>query len=408
MTPDDGRAAAEQLVDFPERFAPLFGTEHAQDHASDSLKGLRVGPARTSLEPLALLVGQGDVSGRPKFVAAGPGPDDDVPAQAQALFADELAPSAAGSSVGVVGVSDESAFTQQGSPSAGVARPHTGRLGQEDHGQVGVFLLGVTPAGSALLDPQRFLPESWCEPTRAAKDRRDQAHLPEDVTFGTQPRIAAELVRNLAVLGQVELDGVVADSESGRAGPLLEEWEAWEQPSVLEGPVTTVVGMADPAGWVPASSGRGRQPTVPSRDDTHPGAEMAAGWPASAGKALRVRAGAIGPLVFEFAAVRVWGIRPRQPGPPSWLLLRRLREDDPEVKSSLSHAAAEIPRSTLALVACPRCRVEECFADCKSVLGMTQDETRSWVGWPPPLTLVGLVPLFVTLAWKRLPNKCRS
>jgi hypothetical protein len=40
MTPDDVRAAAEQLVDFHERFAPLFGKEQAQDHAYDYLKGL--------------------------------------------------------------------------------------------------------------------------------------------------------------------------------------------------------------------------------------------------------------------------------------------------------------------------------------------------------------------------------
>ena len=33
MTEDEVRAAAERLVDFHERFAPLFGKEQAQDHA---------------------------------------------------------------------------------------------------------------------------------------------------------------------------------------------------------------------------------------------------------------------------------------------------------------------------------------------------------------------------------------
>ena len=33
MTEDDVRAAAERLVQFHERFAPLFGREQAQDHA---------------------------------------------------------------------------------------------------------------------------------------------------------------------------------------------------------------------------------------------------------------------------------------------------------------------------------------------------------------------------------------
>src|SRR5260370_5500646 len=199
MTPDDVRAAAEQLVDFHERFAPLFGKEQAQDHAYDYLKGLMVCPERKSAEPIALLVGHGDVSGLQKFLGAGPWPYDDVMADAQALFADELAPSAAGSPVGVVGVVDESAFTKKGSHSAGVARQHNGRLGKEDNCQVGVFLVGVTPSGSALLDHQLFLPESWCATTREAKDRRDQAPIPEDVTFRTQPRIAPELIRNVAV-----------------------------------------------------------------------------------------------------------------------------------------------------------------------------------------------------------------
>jgi hypothetical protein len=61
-------------------------------------------PERKSVEPIALLVGHGDVSGLQKFVGAAPWAYDDVMTEAQALFADELAPSAAGSPVGTVGV----------------------------------------------------------------------------------------------------------------------------------------------------------------------------------------------------------------------------------------------------------------------------------------------------------------
>jgi hypothetical protein len=168
-------------------------------------------PERKSIEPIDPNVGHGDVSGLQKFVGAAPWASDDVMAEAQAQFADELAPSAAGSPVGVVGVIDESAFTKKGSHSAGVARQHHGRLGKEDNCQVGVFLIGVAPAGSARLDLRLFLPESWCAARREGKGRRDGAHIPEDVSFRTKPQIAAELVRNVAVLGQVELDWVVGD-----------------------------------------------------------------------------------------------------------------------------------------------------------------------------------------------------
>src|SRR5215813_8116051 len=172
MTLDDVGAAAEQLVEFQEHFAPLFGKEQAQIHAYDAIKGLMVCPERKSVEPIALHVGHGDVSGLQKFLGAAPWASDDVMAEAQALFADELAPSAAGSPVGVVGVIDESAFAKKGAHSAGVAHQHNGRLGKEDNCQVGVFLVGVTPAGSALLDHRLFLPESWCAVAREARDRR--------------------------------------------------------------------------------------------------------------------------------------------------------------------------------------------------------------------------------------------
>ena len=228
------------------------------------------------------------------------------------------------------------------------------------------------------------------------------------MTFRTKPRIAAELVRNVAVLGQAALDWVVGDSEYGRAGHLLDELELLEQKYVLEVPVTWVFWTADPAASVPAYSGRGRKPSAPRREAARTVVEIGNELPASAWTAIQVREGALGPLVFEFAAVRVWGIRHRKPGPPSWLLIRRSLGAEHELKYYVSNAGAETPLSTLALVACTRCRVEEFFEDCKSYLGMAHYETRSWTGWHHHMTLVGLAHLFVALARQRLQKKHRS
>jgi IstB-like ATP binding protein/DDE superfamily endonuclease len=175
------------------------------------------------------------------------------------------------------------------------------------------------------------------------------------------------LDRELAVLGQVELDWVVADEEYGRAGHFLDELEALEQRYVVEVPVTTAVWTADPASRVPASSGRGRPPTAPARDAVRTVAAVAAELPGSAWQALQVRQGAVGPLVFEFAAVRCWSMRHRKPGPPAWLLIRRSLEEVPELKYYISNAEAEAeaeaetPLGTLALVCCTRHRVELLF-----------------------------------------------
>ena len=87
MTPDDVRAAAEQLLALHRDFAPLFGKDEAQLHSHDYLKGLLVCPGRKSVEPIATMVGHGDVSGLQKFLNSGPWPYDDVQDEIQATFA---------------------------------------------------------------------------------------------------------------------------------------------------------------------------------------------------------------------------------------------------------------------------------------------------------------------------------
>lgn len=80
MTPDDVRATAEQPAQFHERFAPLFGKEQAQDHAFTYLKGLLSCPERKSIESIALCVGNRQISGLQKSIAAAPWPYDHVQA----------------------------------------------------------------------------------------------------------------------------------------------------------------------------------------------------------------------------------------------------------------------------------------------------------------------------------------
>jgi SRSO17 transposase len=408
MTEDEVRAAAERLVQFHERFAPLFGREQAQDHAYTYVKGLMVCPERKSIEPIALNVGDGQVSALQKFINIAPWDHGDVQAELQAVFADELVPTAAKSPIGVVGVVDESGFAKKGEHSAGVARQHNGRLGKEDNCQVGVFLVGVTPGGSALLDHQLYLPEAWCEPGKAAARRRQKVHIPESVIFGTKPEIAAGLIRQTVALGIVTLDWITADEEYGKNGGFLDEVEQLELRYVVEVPVNTTVWTEDPASCVPPYSGRGQPPVRPTREAVRSAAAVGAGLPAGCWSRLRVREGAKGPLAFEFAAVRAWAVRHRRPGPPIWLLIRRSLEPVPEIKYYVSNAEAGTPLGVLAGVACTRHEVEDYFEDAKSYLGMAQYETRSYVGWHHHMSLVAMAHLFITLTRRDLGKKRRS
>jgi SRSO17 transposase len=408
MTEDDVRAAAERLVRFHERFAPLFGKEQAQDHAFTYVKGLMVCPERKSIEPIALNVGDGQVSALQKFINIAPWDHGDIQAEIHAVAADELVPTAAGSPIGTVGVVDESGFTKKGAHSAGVDRQHNGRLGKEDNCQVGVFLVGVTPGGAALLDHGLYLPETWCEDTKACRDRRDKVHIPEAVPFETKPQIAARLIRQTAALGVVDLDWITADEEYGRNGEFLDELETLGHRYVVEVPVTTTVWTEDPAACVPPYGGRGRVPTRPSRASVRSVVAVASALPSARWQVVQVRPGAKGPLAFEFAAVRVWAVRHGEAGPPIWLLVRRSLEETPEIKYYVSNADATTALEVLAQVACTRHEVEAYFEDAKSYLGMTQYETRSWIGWHHHMSLVAMAHLFITLTRRDLKKKRRS
>ena len=408
MTEDEVRAAADRLVQFHERFAPLFGKDEAQEHAYTYVKGLMVCPERKSIEPIALNVGNGQVSALQKFINIAPWGYDDVQDEVQSVFAEELVPTAVGSPIGVVGVVDESGFAKKGQHSAGVARQHNGRLGKEDNCQVWVYLVGVTPGGAALLDHQLYLPETWCEATEACQQRRAKAHIPEAVGFQTKPQIAAGLIRQTVALDVAPLDWITADEEYGTNGEFLDAVERLELRYVVEVPVTTTVWTEDPAACVPPYRGRGRVPTRPSRESVRSVAALASGLEGAAWQILQVRAGSKGPLAFEFACVRVWAVRHGAPGPPVWLVVRRSLEPVPEVKYYVSNADASTPLGVLAGVACTRHEVEDYFEDCKSYLGMAQYETRSWVGWHHHMSLVAMAHLFLTLTQRDLGKKRRS
>ncbi|MBI1916871.1 MAG: transposase [Planctomycetes bacterium] len=72
MTPDEVRAAAEELPRLHPRFAPLFGYAQAQGHALTYLRGLRWHEGKKNAEAIALDVGDDHVRALQQFLAASP------------------------------------------------------------------------------------------------------------------------------------------------------------------------------------------------------------------------------------------------------------------------------------------------------------------------------------------------
>jgi SRSO17 transposase len=417
MTTSEVRAAAGELVHLHDRFAPLFGRKEARAQSLIYLRGLLLAPGRKSAEPMALTFGQPDDEGisqnqvlaLQRFLTKSPWQAQAVQREIQAVFAQELVPSTTAWSIGTVGVLDDSGFVKKGTHSAGVQRQYCGRVGKKENCQVGVFLVGVTPAGTALLDHQLYLPKTWAQDRK----RRRRAGVPKDVVFHSKPEIGVALLRRARQHGLVSLDWVTADEHYGQKGAFLDELEAMRQRYVVEVPANTTVWAVDPQTQVPPHEGRrGPTATLPPRDRVRQHVRsvraLAQDLPPGAWQVLQLRPGAKGPLAFAFARVRVWAVRHRKPGPACWLLLRRSLEADAEVKYYLVNAAEDEPLETMALVTGTRYRVEEYLEEGKSYLGMAQYEARAWSSWHHHMSLVALAHLFVTLTRLRLKKKLPS
>jgi SRSO17 transposase len=279
-------------------------------------------------------------------------------------------------------------------------------LGKKENCQVGVFLVGVTPAGTALLDHQLYLPKTWT----GDRGRRRQTRIPKRLRFQTKPQLARTLWQRVHTAAHVRFDWLTFDEFYGRDGTFLSHLEAAGQRYVAEVPVNTSVWPTDPWHADRPYAGVGPRPRQARREAGCSVQAVAAALPAEAWQPLQVREGAVGPLVFDFACVQVWARRNKKPGPPLWLLVRRSLDDATELKYYLCHTddAAPAPLETLALVSSCRGRVEEWFEDGKSSLGMADYEGRSWTTWHHHMTLVALAHLLVTQTRLRLKKKRRS
>ncbi len=409
MTRDEVRAAARRVTEWHGRFAGLFGRKEPQGHSLVYLKGLLANIERKSVEPIALQFArrrdggaatQNEVVALQGFVTESPWEAGDVFAEIQAVFAEEFVPSAGKWSIGTVGVIDESGYVKAGTESVGVASQWCGRLGKTANCQVGVFLIGVTPAGVAALDAQLFLTEDWI----VDRKRRRKTRVPKEVQFQTKPRIAAEMIRRTSAAGKVRFDWITADALYGDSGGFLDALEAMPQRYLVGVKKNTLVWTVDPATLPGATPGPKRRKKLGSYRyrEVRSVQEVAAELPPESWRPLKLREGSKGPLVFEFAAVRVWAMRHNRPGPPIWLLVRRSLAKTPQVQYYVSNAGAETPWQEMAMVSGTRIRVEEYFEDGKMHLGMADYEARAWSSWHHHMALVALAHLYVTLTKRDL------
>jgi len=390
------RQLKPELELFLERYAPLFGRDEAQDHASRFVQGLLLGGDRRSVENIAEAIDGCVVRSLQKFIAQSPWSDDEVVEELQRHVTEVMGDPQATLNV------DETGFPKKGTKSVGVKRQYAGCLGRTDNCQIGVCINYCSASGHTLIDRRLFLPEEWV----ADGPRREEAGVPEAVVFRTKPELALEMVQQ-AVQRGLPFRWVTADSVYGDSPTFVQGVRALDKWYVVDTSADARVWLTEPEVIPAGTKGpRGRATTRP-RVTTKPERvdEVVARLPAKAWRRMVVAEGSQGPRIYEYTELWVWFSEEGLPSGRERLLVRRSLGQKAELKYHRSNAPAEIPLEKLACVRGSHWAVEQSFEAAKGECGLDEYETRGWVGWHHHTALSLLALWFLALQRRRLGEK---
>jgi SRSO17 transposase len=378
----DVRGCCLRLEVFLQRYLPCFYRTEQHDLARVVLQGKLSNLQRKTAEPIAIL------AERPRkpvqhFVGAGCWNDEAVMAELRRHVAEVL-----GDAEGVL-VLDSSGFAKKGTASCGVDRQWCGRLGKIDNCQVGVFLAYVTATGYAPLDRQLYLPKDWAEDAQ----RRQQTHVPEEITFQESWRIGLDLL-DRSVPG-LPFGWVAGDDAFGRVTALRKTLRQRRWRYVLDVPCNTLIRDL----CEPVAEGKRRPPW--QRVD-----EWAKAQPSSRWRKVKLGDGSKGPRVVRVLETWVQAKdKDGGSGPRERLVVLRTIDRAPEVWYTLSYAPDEVSVEQVVLAHARRHGVEEVLQAGKGEVGLAHYEVRSWVGWHHHMTLSLLALWFLILEKERLGEK---
>jgi SRSO17 transposase len=397
----------EELRAYHAIYSPLFQRREQRQAAHTYLQGLLATLPRKSIEPMVLAVdgvAPKAVRAMQSFISEGQWDDEQLLHRHWKEVEADL-----GADDGVLMV-DGSDFPKQGSHSVGVKRQYCGELGKRANCQAGVFVGYVSAHGYTVLDRRLYVPAEWLTDDAYA-ERRRQCGIPSDLTFKTKPTLAQEMLAAVLKSQAVRCRWVVADEAFGGNPGFLDGVAGLGLWYFAEVPHTTRVWEERPATHIPPRRGRGRRPyrerLVEGAPEARTVAAVAAALPAKAWTRQTIKEGSQGPMVAEFATLRVVAVRDALPGPEVWLVLRRHGETG-ELKTYLCNAPVDTALEALVRMSGMRWPIETCFEDGKQLLGMGDYEVRSWTGWHHHMTLVILAHFFVVRMSLRLKKKLQQ
>ncbi len=108
-----------------------------------------------------------------------------------------------------------------------------------------------------------------------------------------------------------------------------------------------------------------------------------------------IKEGSKGPIVCDFAFLRVTEARGGLPAPELWLIIRRNLDDLSEIKYFFSNAPVNTALEDFVRISGMRWPIETIFEESKGEVGMDHYEMRSWLGWHHHMLLVALAHHFL-------------
>lgn len=366
----------KELMQYMKLFRSAFERVEQMKHSQVYVRGLLGNATRKNVEQMALGLGE-KVRSLQYFVGQSQWESEPVIAIHQGLIAESL-----GETDGVMLI-DESSNVKQGSESVGVAAQYCGSVGKIANGQVGVYLGYASRKGYSLVDAQLFIPEVWFEEEHA--EQREACGVPEELLYKTKPEIGLELLERAVKRGHLPFSCLAADALYGDSPAFRDGVAALGKYYFTAIKENTLIWPSAPEVHVPAWKGHGRPPTRLRLSDPekHPLSvkQLAKQIPGQDWIRAVIKEGSKGPIVCDFAFLRVTESRGNLPGPELWLIIRRNLDDPSVIKYFYSNAPIETPLNEFVRISGMRWPIETIFEEAKGEVGLDHYEMRSWQGW---------------------------
>ena len=400
LSEEDIEQFLDEMREYIALFAPAFQRVEQLERSETYVRGLLGDAARKNVEQMALGLGE-NVRNLQYFIGQSPWKTGPVVEIHQQLVGETL-----GETDGVALI-DESGVVKQGDFSVGVAAQYCGSVGKVANSQNGVYLGYVSRKGYSLIEGQLFMPESWFDEEH--RDQREACGVPTDLKVKTKPEIALELLKVAIERNSLPFQWVAADALYGDSPSFRDEVAGMNKWYFTEIKCSTRIWEARPEVYLPEWKGRGRHPIHlrlrnekdhPIRVD-----DLVPTIPAAAWSRATIKEGSKGPIVCDFAFLRLIESRDNLPGPEVWLIIRRNLEDPSVIKFYFSNAPADTPLIELVRISGMRWPIETIFKEDKGEIGLDHYETRSWLGWHHHMLLVALAHHFLVRLRIRFHDK---